>query len=68
MDDNVTVFMITTMNSSTITGLPDDTQVDITVFSILTNQNILSFDSTSVRTLDIKSMCKFIIKSCQLHY
>ena len=41
MDDNVTVFMITTMNSSTITGLPDDTQVDITVFSILTNQIFL---------------------------
>ena len=68
MDDNVTVFMISTVNSSTITGLPDDTQVNIIVFGILTNQNIFSFDFTSVRTLDIKGMCKFIIKSCQLHY
>ena len=55
------VHMTTKMNSSTITGLPDDTHVNITVTGVHGNRDILSFDSTSLRTIDIKSMCKFII-------
>ena len=68
MDDHVTKSVITTMNSYTFTGLPDDTQVNITVFGVHRDSDILSIDSTSVRTIDIKSMCQFIIKSCWLHY
>ena len=55
MDDHVTVSMVTTMNSSTITGLPDDTQVNITVTAIGILQ-VLSIDSTSVRTVAFESM------------
>ena len=50
MDDHVTVSMITTMNSCTFTGLPDDTQINITVTSINENRDVISFDSTSVNT------------------
>ena len=64
MDDHVTLSMFTAMNSSTFTGLPDDTQVNITVSGIRTNFDILSVDSTSVTTGDFKSMCKFT--SCWL--
>ena len=55
MDGNVTEFMITIMNSSTITGLPDDTQFNITIYGINKNRKILSFDSTSVRTMKFES-------------
>ena len=60
--------VMTEMKSHTFTGLPDDTQINITVTGIRVNRDILGFDSTSVRTIDIESMCKFIIKSCWLHY
>ena len=46
MDDHVTKSIITRMNSYTITELPDDTQVNITVFGIHRDRDILSFDST----------------------
>ena len=55
MDDNVTKSMITTMNSSTLTGLPDDTQFNITVSGIGVMQDILTFDSTSVSTTAFES-------------
>ena len=56
----VTVFRVTRVTSSiaTIPGLPDDTQVDIEVNGIRANHEILSFDTTSVRTKRTKSMCK----------
>ena len=41
MNDHVTVSMVNTMNSSTITGLPDDTQVNITVTVIGVMQIVL---------------------------
>ena len=56
MDDHITQSMITTMNSSTFTGLPDDTQVNITVTAIGMIQYILSDDSTSVSTIAFESM------------
>ena len=56
MDDHVTVSMVTTMNSSTITELPDDTQVNIIVAAIGAEQVVLSTDSTTVSTATFKSM------------
>ena len=56
MDDHVTQSMITIMNSSTITGLPDDTQVNITVTGIGIRQNNLTLDSTLGRTVAFESM------------
>ena len=53
---SVTSFMITTFNSSTFTGLPDNTQVNITVSGIK-REDVLSFDSTSVMTKEFESMC-----------
>ena len=46
--------------SSTFTGLPDDTVFNITVYGMRRNQDVLSVDSTSVRTMDYGSMYKFI--------
>ena len=59
MDDHVTESVLTAMNSYTFTELPDNAQVNITVFGILTNRDIVSFDSTSVETMEFESMCKF---------
>ena len=56
MDDYVTGSVLTAMNSYTFTGLPDGTQVNITVFGILTNRDIVSFDSSSVKRGYYKSM------------
>ena len=56
MDDHVTVSLVTTMNLSTITGLPDDTQVNITVTAVGVLQDILSVCSASVRTVAFESM------------
>ena len=55
MDDHIIESMLTAMNSYTFTLLPDDTQVNITVFGILTNRDIVSFDSTSVKTMEFES-------------
>ena len=65
-DKNVTVFMMTTMNSSTFSEIPYDTPLSITVFGVNSYRDILSFDSISVRTIGFESKCKFT--SCQLHY
>ena len=59
MDDHVIEAMLTAMSSSTITRLPDDTQIIITVSGISSNRDILSVDSTSVKTLEFESMHKF---------
>ena len=63
MDDHVTKSVITTMNSSTITGLPDDTHINITVTAIVV-KHVFSVDSTSVSTKAFEStyipMCMFI--------
>ena len=59
MDDNVTESMITTMNSSTFTGLPDDTQINITVTAIGIMEGILSDNSTSVNTVAFESACTY---------
>ena len=48
-------FSITTMNLSTFTGLPNDTLFNITIYGIDRNRDVLSFDSTSVRTIDYES-------------
>ena len=56
MDDNVTVSMVTIMNSSTINGLPYDTQVKITITAIGAEQVILSTDSTTESTVTFESM------------
>ena len=48
--------MMTTMNSSTISELPYDTPLSITVFGMNSNRDVLSFDSTSVRTIGFESM------------
>ena len=56
MDDHVTVSMITTMNSSTITGLPYNTQVNITITAVGTEQVVLSTDSTTESTVAFESM------------
>ena len=56
MDGHATVSMVTTMNSSTITGLPDDTQVNITVTAIGVMQVIHSAHSASVRIVAFESM------------
>ena len=56
MDDHVTVPMVTTMNSTNFTGLPDDTQVNITVTAIGIQSVILSVDSTTVSTAAFESM------------
>ena len=56
---SVTLFLITTMISSTFTGLPDDTQVNITVSGVNRNLDVLSIDFTFVRTRDYGSMYKF---------
>lgn len=56
MDDHVTESIVTTMNSSTITGLPDDTQINITVSGIGVLQDVLTFDCTSVSTVAFESM------------
>ena len=53
---SVTLPLITEMNSSTFTGLPDDTQVNITVSGMYRNRDVLSFDSTSVRTIEFEGM------------
>ena len=55
MDDHVTVSMVTTMNSSTITELPYDIQVNIIVTAIGTEQVVLSTDSTTVSTAAFRS-------------
>ena len=64
MDEHVTKSMITTMNSSTISGLSDDTQVNITVTAIGIRQVVFSVDSTSVSTVAFEStyihMCMLI--------
>ena len=60
MDDHVTQSMITTMNSSTFTGLPDDTQFNITVSGIGVMQDNLTFDRTSVRTAAFES--KYVLQ------
>ena len=54
-DDHVIKSVITTMNSSTFTELPDDTQVNITVSGIGIMQDILTFDCTSVSTVAFES-------------
>ena len=56
MDDHVTKSVITTMNSSTITELPDDTHIKITVTAIGVKQVVFSVDSTSVSTAAFESM------------
>ena len=64
MDDHVTKSVIATMNSSTITELPDDTHINITVTAIGVKHVVFSVDSTSVSTLAFESMyvhmCMFI--------
>ena len=45
-----------TSTTSTITGLPDDTQININVTGIRYNPDILNFDTTSVRTKHFESM------------
>ena len=55
-DKNVTVFMMTTMNSSTFSEIPYDTSLNITVFGLNYNRDVLSFNSTSMRTVRLKSM------------
>ena len=62
MDDNVTESMITTMNSSTFTGLPDDTEFNITVSGIGIMQDILTLDCTSVSTVAFESKCVLGVK------
>ena len=57
MDDHVTEFMVTTMNSSTFTGFPGGTQINITVYGVGVMQDILTFDSTSVTTVAFESKC-----------
>ena len=69
MDDHVTVSMVTTMNSSTITGLPDDTQVNITVTAAGIKNVVYSVDSASVSTVAFESMYYMcIITSRLFHY
>ena len=67
MDDHVTQSMITTMNSSTITGLPGGTQVNITVTAIVIKQVVFTADSTSVSTVAFESMYIHIILFLYLH-
>ena len=55
-DKNVTVFMMTTMNSSTFSEVPYDTSLNITVFGLNDNRDVLSFNSTSVRTVGLQGM------------
>ena len=57
MDDHVTEFMVTTMNSSTFTGFPGGTQINITVSGASIIQDILTFDSTSVTKVAFESKC-----------
>ena len=61
LDDHVTESMLTTMNSSALTGLPDDTEFNITVSGIGVMQDILTFDSTSVSTIAFESMYNMYI-------
>ena len=56
MDDHVTKSVITTMNSSTITELPDDTHINITVTAIGVKHVVFSVDSTSVSIAAFESM------------
>ena len=67
MDDHVTQSMTTTMNSSTITGLPDGTHVNITVTAIIIKQVVFTADSTSVSTVAFESMYIHIILFLYLH-
>ena len=55
MDDRVTKSMIATMNSSTFTGLPYDTLINITVTAIGIMQDVFDVDSTSVSTVAFES-------------
>ena len=59
-DSKVTATMITAMSPCTFTGLPADTQVNITVAGISKMQDVLSFNSTSVRTIASESMYQYI--------
>ena len=72
MDDNVKTSMVTTKKFATITGLPDDTQVNITVAAIGMMEVVFSVDSALVSTaVASKSMyCMCIITSVlpSLHY
>ena len=55
-DDHVTESIVTTTNSSTFTGLPGGTQININVSGIGVMQDILTFDCTSVSTIAFESM------------
>ena len=68
MDGNVTQSMVTTMNSSTFTGLPDDTQVNITVTATVITQVVFTADSTSVSTVAFESMCIIMHVLCICNY
>ena len=63
MDDHVTKSVITTMNSSTINELPDDTHINITVAAIGIKHVVFSVDSTLVSTAAFEStyicMCMY---------
>ena len=56
VDDHVTVSMITTMNSTNFTGLPFNTQVNVTVGAIGKESVVLSIDSTTESTIAFESM------------
>ena len=59
--------MMTAMMSHVFTGLPDDTQINITVTGIRVNRDILGFDSTSVITIKVESMyvcARLLCASC----
>ena len=53
---SVILVLITTMSSYTFTGLPDDTLFNITVFGLSRSEDVLSFVSTSVNTVEFESM------------
>ena len=61
MSKRVTVSKTSRVTSlmSTITGLPDDMQMNINVTGIHANRDIINFDTTSVRTKHFKCMYKF---------
>ena len=62
-DDHMTVSMATTMMSSIFTGLPPDTQINITLLVIGIEQVVLGIDSTTVSTVAFESMYSIYVHS-----
>ena len=72
MDDDVKTSMVTTKKFATITGLPDDTQVNITVAAIGMMEVVFSVDSalvsTTVASKSMYYMCIITSVLPSLHY